>query len=76
MSCLSCAYLGSSAAAHGRRSAASQHVRLQGRSRAVVLSQSLLYVKAQRCVHHDATCSNVIRAGGLDAPFLFIFFTS
>lgn len=36
------------------------------------LSCSPLY-KARRCAH-DATCSNVMRTGGLDAPFLFISF--
>lgn len=36
------------------------------------LSCSPLY-KERRCAH-DATCSNVMRTGGLDAPFLFISF--
>lgn len=31
------------------------------------------FTKAQRCAH-DATCSNVLRTGGPDAPFPFIFF--
>lgn len=31
------------------------------------------FKKAQRCAH-DATCSNVLRTGGPDAPFPFIFF--
>lgn len=38
------------------------------------LSHAPLYRKAPRCAH-DATCSNVVRTGGLDAPFLFIFST-
>lgn len=55
-----------------------QHVHLHARSRSgrpLLSANALLYMKAPRCAH-DATCSNVVRTGGLDAPFLFIFFTS
>lgn len=43
------------------------------RRRPLLSTSALLYMKAPRCAH-DATCSNVMRTGGLDAPFLFIFF--
>lgn len=37
------------------------------------LSHALLSIKELRCAH-DATCSNVMRTGGLDAPFPFYLF--